>query len=248
MPANRLRAKMVDREFLREFSRFDFFRSISADAVGELASRASFSSCSPGTILFLQGQSAEEIFILLRGRVKQFVHSSEDKRLTFHIAKPGEILGLTSAVRGDPHRISAEASHLCELVSIRTTDFLPLLTTRSEIGRAVAHELVRCYEQACARLYTVGGTTSNTARLARLLLEWAQDGRETESGTQIHIALRHAEIAECIGTCRETITRILRRFQQRRILTVRGSFVTIIDRAALERCAEMRLQVLDQKR
>lgn len=53
--------------------------------------------------------------------------------------------------------------------------------------------------------------------------------RQTEHGTQIHMALKHGEIAECIGTSRESITRILRDLQRRNVIELHGSLMTIVD-------------------
>ena len=219
---------------------------ISAVLRHELESLSSLSSCRAGTILFVEEQIPEEIFIVLSGRVKQFVNSSDDRRLILHIAKPGEILGLTPVLTGGPHRATAEAFHLCSLAAIRTADFLKLMGMSTEFFRMVASELGRSYDHACARLRTVGGAPSNTAKVARLLLEWCDDARPTESGIQLHLALRHAEIAECIGTSRETVTRILRWFQLRQIITLRGSILTIADPLALERCAEFRQPAVEK--
>lgn len=221
----------------RGFGALGILRGISAELQRELESLSSLSSCPAGAILFVEEQMPEEVFIVLGGRVKQFVISSDDRRLILHIAKPGEILGLTSALTGSPHRATAEAFHPCSLAAIRTSDFLKLMGKSAELFRMVALELGRSYEHACARLRTVGGAPSNTAKVARLLLEWCDDGKLTESGIQLHLALRHAEIAECIGTSRETVTRILRWLQQRQILTVRGSILTIADPLALEKYA-----------
>jgi CRP-like cAMP-binding protein len=55
---------------------------------------------------------------------------------------------------------------------------------------------------------------------------------------QIHLALKHGEIAECIGTCRESVTRILRDLQRRNVIELRGSLLTITDQSALEQCGE----------
>lgn len=92
-------------------------------------------------------------------------------------------------------------------------------------------------ERAYTRLRTIGATTSNRAKLARLTLEWMKCGKQTERGTQIHVPLKHGEIAEYIGTCRESIGRALQDFQRSRIIEVHGAVWIILDHVALEQCA-----------
>jgi CRP/FNR family transcriptional regulator len=54
---------------------------------------------------------------------------------------------------------------------------------------------------------------------------------------RVHVVLTHGEIGECIGTCRESVTRILGDLQRRQIVNLRGSILTVMDRPALEICA-----------
>jgi CRP/FNR family transcriptional regulator len=83
-------------------------------------------------------------------------------------------------------------------------------------------------------LRTVGLSASAPEKVARLLLEWASEGKETKSGTQIKIPLTHEEIAEFVGTTRETVTRTLSEFKNKHLVVLQGSTLTISDRAALE--------------
>jgi CRP-like cAMP-binding protein len=57
---------------------------------------------------------------------------------------------------------------------------------------------------------------------------------DTKRNTQIKLPLTHEEIAECIGTTRETVTRALGEFKNRNLVAMQGSTLMISDRAALE--------------
>jgi CRP/FNR family transcriptional regulator len=80
----------------------------------------------------------------------------------------------------------------------------------------------------------VGVSASAPERVARLLLDWAFDGKQTKSGMQIKVPLTHEEIAEFVGTTRETVTRTLSEFKTKHLVVLQGSTLTISDRAALE--------------
>jgi CRP/FNR family transcriptional regulator len=66
------------------------------------------------------------------------------------------------------------------------------------------------------------------------LLEWSAGAQETKLGTQITMRLTHEEIAEFIGSTRETVTRTLSDFKSRHLVTTKGSTLLIPNRAALE--------------
>jgi CRP/FNR family transcriptional regulator len=217
----------------------DFFRSMPTEVLGDFIALATISSCPSGTVLFIEEQTPHEIFVVLEGRVKMFVNSSDGKRLIVHVAGPGQILGLGSAFTGNPHLATAETLYPCKIASFCNQDFLSFLMIHPRSCHAAARELSLSMDQACTRLRTIGVTHSNKAKLARLLLEWSAEGKLTGSGTQIHINLTHVEIGECLGTCRESVSRIFRDFQLRRIIDVHGSILTITDLPALERCADI---------
>jgi CRP/FNR family transcriptional regulator len=72
-------------------------------------------------------------------------------------------------------------------------------------------------------------------KLARLLLEWASDGEATKDGIRIKVSLTHEEIAQLIGTSRETVTRVLSEFREKKFAQLRGSTLMIMNRAGLEK-------------
>jgi CRP/FNR family transcriptional regulator len=77
-------------------------------------------------------------------------------------------------------------------------------------------------------------SASAPEKLARFILEWSAAGKKTKDGTQIKVPLTHQEIAEFLGTTRETVTRTLSDFKTRNLVTLQGSTLTIANRAALE--------------
>jgi CRP/FNR family transcriptional regulator len=82
---------------------------------------------------------------------------------------------------------------------------------------------------------SLGLSHSVGEKLARLLLEWASDGETTKDGIRIKIALTHEEIAQLIGTSRETVTRVLSEFREKKFAQLRGSTLMITNRPGLEK-------------
>jgi len=72
-------------------------------------------------------------------------------------------------------------------------------------------------------------------KLARLLLEWSTDGENTKDGIRIKVSLTHEEIAQLIGTSRETVTRVLGEFRDKQIAQLRGSTLLIRNKTGLEK-------------
>jgi CRP/FNR family cyclic AMP-dependent transcriptional regulator len=82
---------------------------------------------------------------------------------------------------------------------------------------------------------SLGLSHSVGEKLARLLLEWASDGEQTREGIRIKISLTHEEIAQLIGTSRETVTRVLSEFREKKFAQLHGSTLMIQNKLELER-------------
>ncbi len=217
----------------------EFFESLPSTALRDFDSITELSSCPSNTQLFAEHQRPSSIFIAYECRVKLFTNSSDSRRFILRIARPGEILGLSSVITGNPYPMTAETLYQCTVASVRRSDFLDFLNRYPEAYKAVACELSLGQDEACARLRTIGLTHGTSAKISRLLLEWCATGRTTDHGARIHLALTHEEIAECIGASRETVTRVLSDFRRRRIVDVRGAILTVMDRGALESCSDI---------
>ncbi len=211
-----------------------FFCQLSPKTVKDLNAIKSTSVYPKGAILFLEKQDSRGIFMLCEGEVKLSIGSSDGKTLILRIAKPGEILGLMSSLSGQPYEVTAETLRPSQIAFVRRDDFVRFVAQHPEASQGIVKQLSSNYLGACEQLRTVGLSTSAPEKLARLLLDWSAEAEETKLGTQITMRLTHEEIAEFIGSTRETVTRTLSDFRNRRLVTTKGSTLSIPNRAALE--------------
>jgi CRP/FNR family cyclic AMP-dependent transcriptional regulator len=185
-------------------------------------------------LLFLEGQASRGVFILYQGEVKVSICSSEGKRLIVRFAKAGEILGLTATLTGKPHEESAETICPCQVAFVHREEFLSRLTTYTGASHAVISQVIMQYQAICDQLRTIGLLSSVHQKLAMLLLNRSDRSHSNGDSVTVTLPLTHEEIAECIGTTRETVTRALSEFKHQRLLKVNGVRLTIPSRAALE--------------
>jgi len=211
-----------------------FFCQLEPNTLKDFSAVRSTATYPGGAVLYLEKQDPRGVFVLCAGEVKLSISSSAGKTLILRIAKPGEILGLMAVLANTPYEVTAETLHPCQVAFIRRDDFLNLLAQHPEMHRGVVKQLTTLYSGACEQLRTVGLSASAPEKVARLLLEWAAEGKATKTGTQIKVPLTHEEIAEFVGTTRETVTRTLSEFKTKHLVVLQGSTLTITDRAALE--------------
>ena len=210
-----------------------FFCQLSPAALADFNSLKSSATYPAGTVLFLEKQDPRGVFVVCGGQVKLSISSSGGKTLILRIAKPGEILGLMATLSGTPYEVAAETLHPCQVAFLRRDDFLRFVAQHPETYHAMVKQLAMFYDDACEQLRTVGLSASAPEKLARLLLDWSSDGKDNKQLTQVKLPLTHEEIAEFIGTTRETVTRTLGDFKSRNLLALQGSTLTISNRPAL---------------
>jgi CRP/FNR family transcriptional regulator, cyclic AMP receptor protein len=188
----------------------------------------------PGAILFGEGEKPHGVYLLRQGNAKLFLSSSEGKTVILRLASPGEILGLNAVISGKPYAATAEVSRPCQVDFVRREEFVRFLGEHPDACMKAAQVLSESYRTACAQIRTLGLSSSALEKLARLLLELSAAGEETKQGTRVKLALTHEEIAQIIGTSRETVTRTLAQFRTKRLAALHGSTLLIRNKAALE--------------
>jgi len=215
-----------------------YFCNLQPTILKEFDSSALISAYPQGAVLFVEKQTAKGLYIVCRGQVKISISSSEGRTMILRIAAPGDILGLSAAFLGSAHEDKAEAITPCQIAFLRREEFLRLMAQNPALHQNTIRQLTSQYEAACQQLRTVGLSLSVLERLARLLLDWSSEAQTTALGTKIKMSLTHEEIAECIGVTREAVSRALREFKERRLVSVQGATL-VVDRAALENFARI---------
>jgi CRP/FNR family transcriptional regulator len=136
--------------------------------------------------------------------------------LIFKLAEPGDILGLSATVLDRPYPMTAETTEPAQLNFIKRSDFVRLLRRDAQAAFDVATQLGIEHQLACREVAALGTSVSATEKLAALFLEWGESsGLRRGKQTHVRITLTHEEIAQMIGTIRETVTRLLSKFRSR---------------------------------
>ena len=215
-----------------------FFRGLS-DPVLRALDQASHKSTVPaGAILFVEGQSPRGMFILCSGRVKLSTTSREGKILVLKTAEAGEALGLSATISGMGFEMTAETATTCQMNFIDRRNLLNLLQNHSEIGLHAAQSLSRDFRAAYRDIHDLVLTRSSAGKLARLLLSHSPDPDAAENfDSQTHSPMTHEEMAQRIGSSRETVTRLLSDLKRKRLIGLDGPKLVIHDRMALEALA-----------
>lgn len=216
------------------YRKSEFFSTLSAGALADLETLLIPVSHPANKVLFSETQPSQGVLVVMEGEVKLSINSTDGRRLSLRIAKAGEVLGLSSTLSGNPYEMTADTLYPAKVAHISRQAFLHFLARNPEAYETVTREISRSFNLACEQLRMVGLSTSVPERLACLLLRWSDSGQKPESASHCRLSLTHEEIGEFIGASRETVTRTLSVFKNRRLVAQHGCTITIPSRGALE--------------
>jgi CRP/FNR family transcriptional regulator, cyclic AMP receptor protein len=210
------------------------FCNLSPEALGGLDAISASATYPKGSLLFMEGQEPRGVFILCTGRVKLYGESAAGRSVIFRIAEAGEIIGLPSTLSSKPYEVNAEALEPLQANFIPRDKFLSFLRSHSEAALKVAEMLSAIYYATCQEIRYLGLATNSAEKLARFLLDLKPVKGNASVPQKYLLTLTHEEIASIIGTSRETVSRLFATFKRRHLVEIRGSIVTLLDKAQLE--------------
>ena len=188
-------------------------------------------------VLFVEGQAPRGFFIICTGRVKLYISGSDGKTLILRVAEAGEVLGLSAAVSAQPYALTAETLDPSQVTFVRRDDLSRLMHEHPELALRVAEHLAERYSNTCHEIRSLMLTHSAAGKLATLILEWLARNSNSRQPVSLKLTLTHEEIAQIIGTSRETVTRVFAEFRKKQWIHTRGSTLVIRNRAALQTLA-----------
>ena len=187
------------------------------------------------TTLFIEGQQPRGVFVLCAGKAKLFTSSSDGKTIITKISEAGDVLGLNATISNRPYEVTAEMMEPGQANFIARDALLQFLREYGEVALRVAEQLSRNYYAAHEEIRTLGLTSSPSERFAKLLLSWSPNGGNVNEPAHLTLTLTHEEIAEMIGTTRETVSRLFSDFKKKQLLQLKGSTLIIRNKPALEK-------------
>ena len=188
-----------------------------------------------GAVLFVEGEQPRGVFIICSGKAKLTTSSAEGKTLIVKIAEAGEVLGVSANILNKGYEVTSETLEPSQVNFVKRDDFLQLLNAHPEACMHTAQELSQKYQSAQREIRSLGLPQTATEKLARLFLDWCdRSGEETPTGIRLQVLLTHEEIAQMVGTTRETVTRLLSDLKRKKIIQVKGSSLFILKKQELE--------------
>ncbi len=211
---------------LKALSAIEIFQDLSEQEFQEVDQATKMSTCEPGRVFYTPEETGEVLFLLKKGRVQLYRLSPEGKKLVMAELERGSVFGEMSLVGQGMHNTFAEAVEDCTLCVMSRADVERLILTKPKVAMRIMQAMAQRLTEAEERLEDIA-FKSIPSRLASLLLKLT--GQETTIK-----GYTHQDLAEMLGTYRETTTQTLNEFKGQGWIEIGRKSIEILDRPSLE--------------
>ncbi len=187
--------------------------------------------------IYLPGEDADYIYVIQSGRVKLSRCSDCGKEVILSIMGPGEVFGLESLLGHSDRRAQAVAIEGGRLLALRRDRFQAMILENPELLMTllrIVNERLWDSRDNLSRLVF----SDVKSRLAALLLNLARsEGKVCGNEIRLEAPITHQELANLIGSTRETTTATLNQFKRAQLIQFDRRRIVISGLGGLEALA-----------
>lgn len=210
------------------------FSRISEESLENLADPSHLVSLSKGEDLFLEGDPADAMFLVVEGRVRIFRISAQGKEMVLHFAEQGETFAEAALFEFDSFPANAQSTQACRLLRIPKNPFLSAFDNDAAFRRAVMKSMAIWLRRFSDIIQSLTFKDVESRLASFLLSQCAQGGKQCNDGTRFELGMEKAMLASYLGTIPETLSRALRKMQDNGLISVEKSVIRILDSRALD--------------
>jgi CRP/FNR family transcriptional regulator, cyclic AMP receptor protein len=210
---------MDDQELLRTVP---IFSELTDEDIASLSRLAARRRIPKDTVVFFENEEGDFFFMILEGRIKVTILGDDGREVILSVLGAGDFFGEMALLDNEPRSATAIAIEETELLSLHRVDFQAVLTDNRSITVALIKSLTARLRRANHQISTLA-LLDVYGRVARVIAEMARDeGRRLRDGRIAFRRATHQEIANRIGTTRETVTRMLKDLERQGLIHVEG--------------------------
>lgn len=214
----------------------DLFQDLSEEELVALERKMPQTTIGAGRLIYSPEDRGEVVFLLKEGRVRLYRLSPEGKGLTMAIVEPGSVFGEMALLGQGMHGNFAEAMEECTIYMLSRRDVQETLLADPRVARRLLELIGRRLVEAERRLEEFA-FKSVSARLSSILLQLADLADQIDGVVTLPDRYTHQQLAEMVGTYRETVTKELNDFRQDGLIRIEEGRIQLLDLEALRKLA-----------
>lgn len=226
--------RMMENDKIAALKHTSLFGELSTKELSQLAKQAVKIHLTRDEMLFLSGEEAKGLFVIVNGKVRAFQHNEEGREHVMHVDTAGAVMAEVPIFDDGPYPASAIAEEDTDALFIGKQDMCEFCLEHPAFMFKVL-KLMAARVRRHAQMVELLSFHEVGQRLALLLLDQSQlTGASVSGAASFRLALSNHQIATRIGSVRDVVSRALTRLQHDGLIAVQGRNITIPDLRALK--------------
>jgi len=184
-------------------------------------------------IIYSEGNHPNDLYYVLRGKVKAFKINDEGKELVTELFSPGDFVGYIALLENATYKDTTEALEDTELAIIPRQDFDELIDRNHQIARKFIQLLAKNISEKEDQLLNLAYNSLRKKVANALLLIQDKYGRDKQESFTIDISREN--LATVAGTATESLIRTLGDFKNEKLIEINDGLISIINQSKLEK-------------
>ena len=214
--------------------RTPLFGSLTEKELADVAQRAIELHLQKGAVLFISGEEAKGLFVVVSGKIRVFQQNTEGREQVMHVDTAGAVIGEVAVFDDGPYPASAVSELDAELLFIGKNDMHRFCAKYPPLALR-ALRLMAARVRRHAQLVEALSFQDVEHRLAAFFInEVERAGTSAEGRVASHLLFSNQEIASRIGSVRDVVSRTIARMKHDGLIALNGRTLVIPDLQALK--------------
>ncbi|MEW9123356.1 MAG: Crp/Fnr family transcriptional regulator [Thermotaleaceae bacterium] len=203
------------------------FSQLEQSALEKIASITVERKYRKGTIIFMEGDKGEALYFIKSGKVKISKNSNDGRELILNIYGSGDVFAEVTLFNDVMYPATAEVMEDAVVGIIMNTDLEALVRHNADLALQIIKILNKRLYMSQMKLKQMA-LSDTYVRTAEVLIKLAKDhGVEKDGIIELRLNLSRQELANMIGTARETVSRALSQFKKEGSIEISGKKIII---------------------
>lgn len=222
-------------------ARSPLFAALPVSAIEDLATRVTIRAVEPGSAVIAQDEPGDTMFVIMSGRIKVAMSGEAGREVTLSLLRTGDSFGEMSLFDQGPRSAHCVAVEPTVLLALSSEDLMRHIQAHPRTSINLVSEMARRLRRADETIAQLALYDVNERLIHRLVGLAREEGASTPDGLIVRRRPTQQELANMIGSCRETISRAFNQLARDGLVIPRGRSLVItpalIERAEKKKAA-----------
>ncbi|UMZ72644.1 Crp/Fnr family transcriptional regulator [Natranaerofaba carboxydovora] len=225
----------MSKELISGLKKVDLFSHLEESELNILVELAEYQEYKQGEIIFFEGEPGEAMYVIEKGKVKILKDNVEGKEQILNVVQKGDVFAEVVIFDDRPYPATAEVVEDSLIAAIKKESFDQMLYLNPQIAVKMMRLMGKRLREAQGKIADLALKNTDKRVLSTICKLARKHGRElTDQKVKIELSLTHQQLANMVGSSRETVSRILSKFKKEGLIDFDKSHIIVNNLGQLE--------------